>query len=140
MAVVVSLVYLALQIRQNTRSTRAQMLQQHQVALQSQLVALGSNVQASRVLNAGLRSWTDLSEEEQGQFGLIIAGILQGFESTFHQYRAGLLSYELWDNYRTRLRWYVAREGVRSWLKLSGHTWASPEFGAIVDELVSESE
>ena len=78
--------------------------------------------------------------DDLGNVGEIIAGILQGFESTFHQYRAGLLSYELWDNCRTRLRWYVTREGARSWLKLSGHTWASPEFGAIVNDLVSESE
>ncbi len=46
-------------------------------------VQRGSDAQASRVLNAGLRSRDDLSEGEQGQFSLMMAGTFQGFESVF---------------------------------------------------------
>ncbi len=140
LAVAVSLVYLAIQVRQGTKTTRAEMLQQHSLSLQSTLLAIGSDAQASRVLNAGLRSWDDLSEEEPGQFSLMMAGTFQGFESVFYQYRSGLLEEELWQSYQTRLRWYVARRGVRAWWKLAGHTWVSKQFGATINELALEVE
>ena len=134
------MVYLAVQIRQSAKTTRAEMLQQHSLSLQSDLIALGSNSQASRVWNTGLRSWDDLSEEEQGQFGGMLAGMFTGFESTFNQYRSGLLEEDSWASYQTRLRWYVARKGVRTWWKLGGHTWVDETYGAIINELVSEFE
>jgi hypothetical protein len=65
--VVISLVYLAIQVRQNSKTTRAEMFQRFSLSLQSDLIALGRDPLASRVWNAGLRSWDDLSEEEQGQ-------------------------------------------------------------------------
>ena len=116
------------------------MLQQHSLSLQSDLIALGRDSQASRVWNAGLRNWDDLSEEEQGQFGTMMAGLFTGFESTFNQYHSGLLEEDSWESYQTRLRWYVARRGVRAWWKLGGHTWVNEAYGAIINELVLEFE
>ncbi len=140
LAVAVSLVYLAIQVRQGPTTTRAEMLQQHSLSLQSTLLAIGSDAQASRVFNAGLRSWDDLSEEEQGQFSLMMSGLFQGFESMFYQHRSGLLQEEMWQSHEARLRWYLARRGVRAWWKLAGHTWVSEQFGATINELALESE
>ena len=103
-------------------------------------MALGRDSQASRVFNVGLRNWDDLSAEEQGQFGAMIAGLFTGFESAFNQYRAGLLEEDSWGSYQTRLRWYVARRGVRTWWKLGGHTWVGEAYAAIINELVLEFE
>ena len=103
-------------------------------------MAMGRDPQASSVFNAGLRSWDDLSEEERAQFAGIMSGLLTGFESAFHQYRAGLMDEDTWDSYQKRLRWYVARRGVRAWWKLGGHTWVVKAYGAIINELVSEFE
>lgn len=136
----VSLVYLAVQIRQNTKTTRAQMLQQHSLSLQSDVLAVSRDAQACRVLNAGLRSWDDLTEEEQGQFGIMMAGLFTGFESTFHQYRSGLLEEDMWESYQTRVRWYLARPGTRAWWKLGGNTWVGEAYGAIINEMVLEFE
>ena len=140
LAVIVSLVYLAIQVRQGARTTRAVMLQQHTLALQGTLVAIGSDAQTSRVFNAGLRSWSELSEEEQGQFSLLMSGTFQFFESVFQQHRSGLLQEDLWQSYETRIRWYLARSGVRAWWKLAGHTWVSEQFRATINELALECE
>ena len=118
--------------------TRAEMLQQHSLSLQSNFLATGRDPQASRVLNAGLRSWDDLSVEEQSQFSIMMSGLFQGFESIFYQYRSGLLEEELWQSYQARIRWYLAREGVRAWWKLGGPTWVSEPFGALINELLLE--
>jgi hypothetical protein len=139
-AVAVSLVYLAIQLRQSARTTRAEMLQQHSLSLQNALIALGSDSQASRVWNVGLRNWDDLSEEEQGQFSAMLSGMFTGFESSFNQYRSGLMEKASWGSYQKRLRWYVARKGVRAWWKLGGHMWVSEAYGVIINELVSEFE
>ena len=40
-AVVISLVYLAIQVRQNSKTTRAEMFQRFSISLQSDLIALG---------------------------------------------------------------------------------------------------
>ena len=134
----VSLVYLAIQVRQGTKTTRAEMLQRHSLSLQGDIIAIGRDAQASRVLSAGLRSWDDLSEEEQAQFSLMMAGLFAGFESIFHQYRSGLLEEDVWESYQNRMRWYLARRGARAWWKLGGHTWVGESFGALINELVLE--
>lgn len=136
--VIVSLVYLAAQIRQNTRTTRSEMLQQHSLSLQEQLIALGSSADASRVLNSGLRDWDDLAEDDQTRFSLMMAGTFQGFESAYQQYRSGLLEEELWSSYRDRLRWYLARRGVRAWWELGAHTWTSETFASLINSLLAE--
>ncbi len=140
LAVIVTLVYLAIQIRQNANVTRAQMHQQHLLSLENDLLALGRDAQASHVWNTGLRNWDDLTREEQGQFGIMMAGLFTGFESNYNQHRAGLLDEYSWSGYRTRLRWYVARKGMRSWWKLGGRTWVSEAYGDIIDEMISEFE
>ena len=70
----------------------------------------------------------------------MVAGLFTGFESTFDQYRSGLLEEDSWESYQKRLRWYVARRGVRAWWKLGGHTWVGKAYGGIITELVSEFE
>ena len=140
LAVAVSLVYLAIQVRQSARTTRAEMLQHYSLALESELMALGRDPQASHVWNAGLRNWDDLSEAEQGQFGGMIAGLFTGFESTYNQYRSGLLEEDSWESYQKRLRWYMARRGVRAWWKLGGHTWVGEAYGAVINEMLLEFE
>ena len=42
--------------------------------------------------------------------------------------------------YQKRLRWYVARKGVRTGWKLGGHTWVGEAYGAIIYERVAEFE
>ncbi len=136
-ATLITLVYLALQIRQNTKITRAEMFQHHALSVQGQLTHLGSSAHASRVFNAGLRGWTDLAEDEQGQFSLIMAGTFQGFQSVFWQYRSGLLAEDLWQSYQSNLSWYLARAGVREWWK-HGAQWVSEPFAALVTDMLAE--
>ena len=137
-ATLATLIYLAVQIRQNTSITRAEMLQQHSLSVQDLMIQLGSSAAASGVFNAGLRSWRDLADAEQGQFSLIMAGTFQGFESAFQQYRSGLLAEDLWESYRNRMSWYLARAGVRDWWKLGAETWVSEPFAALITELLDE--
>ena len=70
----------------------------------------------------------------------MMAGTFQGFDSILQQYRSGLLEEGLWQSYRSRLRWYVARKGVREWWKLGAYTWTSDAFSALINDVLAELE
>jgi hypothetical protein len=139
-AVVVSLIYLAVQIRQNTKTTRVQIFQQLSLHSAEELQATGRNPHATRLFVAGLPGRDNLSEEEQGQFDFLIMGIFTFFENLHYQYLSGMLEEELWQRYRRHIQWYLDRDGVRQWWSLTESTWMSDSFRRFVNEQLAGSK
>ena len=94
--VVVTLVYFTLQLRQNTRSVRANIEQQIANGISGTL-----NSEAStRIPQLWLRAtegMNKLSEPEMAQFGFFVLSYLKQFEQAYIQYRSGNLSQASWE-------------------------------------------
>ena len=137
--VVISLLYLAIQIRGNTRTTRAEIFQGLTLAVTGAIQETGRSPQATHVFLTGQRDLDALTDEEQGQFRLLINGVFMRFENAHYQYRRGTLEDELWDRYRALISSYLSRPGVRKWWKSGSRNFSAP-FKSLIAELLSESE
>jgi hypothetical protein len=139
MAVVVSLAYLALQVRQNTRASRAETYQNLSALNVSTMNNVASSPEHTRFFNAGLRNFAELDEEDKTQFSFTMHCFFTGFQNAFYLHRYGNLERELWEQWRAQLGWYTQRAGVIEWWELSRYLF-SEGFQNFVNELMASRQ
>ena len=123
-AVLITLIYLALQIRQNTRTMRAAAHHAaNQLGVQINL-ALGTSPEVARVLMDGA-SGSPLSEQhEELMFHFLMRANFSGAEAFFIQMREGLLEQDMWESRRRSMQRYLRQPGVRAWWERNQHIFS----------------
>ena len=116
-AVVLTVVYLAIQIRKNTLATYSQTHYLTTAALAETGATIASSSELSRVYRIGLSTPDQLDEEEYFRFALIGTSQFRSFENLFFQYRAGLVSEDFWSGHRENILWFFHRPGMLIWWK-----------------------
>jgi hypothetical protein len=135
-AFVVSVIYVSIQIRHNTRAVRASTFQQVvdsfagislDIAKDKDLVDL--------YLRAG-REFASLSDVERAQYSLMLLSFLRRAENVFFQTEIQLLQTEHWSGIRNSIKAIVAAPGARDcWSEIKN--LLNPEFRAFIDTLIS---
>ena len=117
-AVVVTLGYLAVQIRQNTRSTRASMFQ----SLVEQIVNFNTTFtqdpELGRVYFAGLEDLDGLSEADRTRMAFALFSHFQIFQSMFYQHRLFTIEPDYWESWRELILMYYSLPGVQRWWQI----------------------
>ena len=135
--VIASLVYLAVQIRQNTQTVRASTFQAISDSAQSRLFAL-QNVENARVWRIGMSEPMKLNEDERMLYILMIATTARGWDNLYYQHRSGLLDAPYWAGYAKTIKALVRTAGFRYfWQHRMGQF--SPEFESFIEESLSSS-
>ena len=112
--VVGSLLYLAVQIRQNTRSLRASTHHASVVAGNAVQLAFAGAEAAKITLKAG-RAYDELTLDERFQFTMLMRAFFSFEEDVYIQFREGLIDRAFWDA-RARILTDVLRQpGIRDW-------------------------
>lgn len=114
-AVIVTLLYLAIQVRQNSQMLRANALAASSAANISFNHLLGSDPATARVYQLGLESFTSLSEEEQRQFVHLLRGLFTVYQHVFQQYEGGLVDENIWLHDREAARGILGLPHVAVW-------------------------
>src|SRR6185295_20201877 len=96
MAVVISLVYVALQIRQNTNAVRAATAQAVHEHFASWYQLLASNESLSQVVVDGLKDYGSLSEKDKARCVATFMAFLSYSQNAFLKWRQRLLEPSLW--------------------------------------------
>ena len=112
-AVVGSLIYLALQVRSAERSQRA-IMQQGRADRASQGAISIANPELARVFYKGTAGKTELTREEFTQWMMICRALFLSGEDSFLQYKAGQLDQMAFDSYLAGVRFYMASPGMRA--------------------------
>jgi hypothetical protein len=113
--VIISLIYLAVQIRQNTRSVRAATQQAFVDVNASFAGLLLHNEHMARVYRIGISRHSELSEDERVQFDMLMVTYFRNMQNLFHQHQRGMLESEVWEGSRRNMLWYIRQAGVRAW-------------------------
>ena len=114
-AVLFTLVYLAIQIRQNTKMMRAAAHHSANHLGVDINLALGTDQQIAGVLLAGSADPKTLDAEQQLMFHLIMRSIFSGAEDFFIQSREGLLDLDMWQSRKHSMTQYLLQPGIRGW-------------------------
>jgi hypothetical protein len=114
-AVVVSLIYLAVQIRQNTRSVRASTHHSaHRSAREAEMAIAGSETLA-HIFRKGAREPERLTGDERVRFDATMRTFFGWYEDIFFQYRQAMVNRDFWETRRRSMLDHLQQPGVSSW-------------------------
>ena len=133
-AVLVSLVYLALQIRQNTQALRASIQQENRNSI-AEFYRLLTNSETARIWRAGLTEPAKLGEADAASFHALLSFLFNHFETAFHRRALPQIHNAHSDEAReTAIRGLTRTSGFESWWRASRRTF-SREFQEHVEHL-----
>jgi hypothetical protein len=134
--VVVSLVYLAIQMRQNTLMTRAQASQ----ALEDTYNSVYSAISLDGVVwRKGMKNMDDLNEDDKFKFIILCAQYSRAVETAYSQYRSGALDLDLWDGLDQTLRIVSNAKGYRQYWEIRS-LFHGPAFRKLMEEDIFNGE
>jgi hypothetical protein len=133
-AVVVSVLYLAVQLRSSTRVARVAAQDAAAAALRDVTKPFMENAELGRLWRIGLENFQSLSADDQARFFHAAHQFLKALETIHFHYVYGLLDAQLWEGWRELLRHYVATPGLEYYINLRGAVF-SARFRKFLSEL-----
>ena len=116
-ATLITLVYLARQIRQNTRSVRRSAFQEASRDLAECIDLLVRDPELCRIWFAGARDFDSLPKEERQRFGLYLTGVMRRYENLLFQIEEGALDADALEGVRELLKRSFSEPGLTAWWK-----------------------
>ena len=136
-AIVLTLIYLAIQTQQTNSALVANSRQATMLADMTLISALIANPEA---MGNTRRPFNELTGAEQDQLGNVLAGVLRSREFAWLQYQEGILDEATFASYmETPIRWIREDEAFRYYWEYFSAS-ANPEFKSYVDSLLRVSE
>jgi hypothetical protein len=137
--VVFSLVYLAIQIRQNTQSNRAENFARGLERISEMQATLSRDPELASLHARGVADASSLTPQERIRFTWWFAEAFGAFEFLFHQSKTGAIPDEIWDRWSETVAWWLSYPGVQSWWRANPAPF-SRSFTRFVDELIREGQ
>lgn len=115
LAVALTVVYLAVQVRASTKATQSQTYQTAVAALAEMAAIVGESKEKARVFAVGMADPDKLDEDEYLQFAYLGISLFRRYENAYFQYRSGMIDDEFWNGHRDNLLWFYHRPGTQRW-------------------------
>jgi hypothetical protein len=135
-AVLVSLWYLAIQLKQNTDLERAEL----EVRLGLTWADLHDNMiqnpDLARAYDLAAENWSELSDEDVRTYLWFVAKSFHVLEGMFRQRQRGILTGDVWEPYERYIVGVLQIEAVLGWWQSDG-SLTSRDFQTHVDNLLS---
>src|SRR5246127_803260 len=138
-AVVLSVLYLALQVHRSTRVAKLATQDAAATALREVTKPFMENAELERIWRVVLEDLSALSIEERARFFHAAYQFLKAFETIHFHYVYGLMDRELFEGWHGLLRHYIVAPGMAHYWKLRPDIF-SERFRKFVDALERPSE
>jgi hypothetical protein len=139
LAVVLTLIYLARQIRQNTASVQAATVQSAAQANAELMDRFGSDPELLKFHLAGVQDFESLSPDDRARFSVIMGSIMHRGEGMVDQVERGLLPPENLEAAANRLRDTFAGPGTIAWWERGKYVYAANFQRWVDDEIIGTS-
>jgi hypothetical protein len=132
-----SLIYLALQIREQTSERRQSAVHALTVQWGDLTCALHEDPEFGAVFLRGLESFTELDAVSKLRFSAFFNRLINVFEGMYFSHADGTLMGSSWDKIERTMSDFIAYRGVQDWWKTRKH-WHTEEFGRVVDAIIAK--
>ena len=138
-AVVLSVLYLGIQVHRSTRVAKLATQDAAATALRDVTKPLMENAELERIWRIGLEDLSALSTEDRARFFHAAYQFLKAFETIHFHYVYGLMDRQLWEGWRGLLQHYVAAPGMNHYWRLRPEVF-SERFRKFVNALEPPTE
>lgn len=135
-AILVTLIYLAIQVKDSARASRSAAVTDATTAMQGFYEQLGANSEASDLFLNGLRDPLALSDERRFQYLMLMHSCFLGFQRSYFLAREGTLDIELRNSIGTAIQAVNHLPGMHHyWMQRK--SFFQPDFVAWVESLLA---
>jgi hypothetical protein len=135
-ALVVSVIYVSIQIRHNTRAVRASAFQQVVDSFAGISLDIAKDKNLVDLYLRASQEFASLSDLERAQYSLMLLSFLRRAENVHFQSASQLLQTEHWSGIRDSIKAIVSPPGARDcWKTIKSRL--NPKFRAFIDTLIS---
>jgi hypothetical protein len=138
-AVVVSLVYLASQIRQNSKLLRASTASATLASDAGFASLVVQDSEVARIFREGLADRSSLSEDDMQRFNLLLSMAFSGWNQEYQFTADGVIGRPVWENRMLTMRRVLPLPGYRQWWTENGDLYPE-DFRELVEGLIREGE
>jgi hypothetical protein len=117
-AVVFSVLYLAIQVHHSTRIAKLAAQDAATASLRDVTKPFAENAELARIWRIGLEDLKSLSLEEQARFFHSTYQFLKAFETIHFHHVYGLMDEQIWNGWCGLLKHYVASPGINEYWKV----------------------
>ena len=133
--VVASLIYVAIQIRNNSRATRAATFNQLSSAMASEWMSMSYNPEMVSLVLRGSDDFESLDRVEKSRMRFFLMAYARNFENAFFQHKVGTLRDKDWLGISADIHILFSMPGSRIMWPLVKNR-SSPEFCHFIDAIV----
>ncbi|MGQ0659349.1 hypothetical protein [Sphingosinicella sp.] len=126
-AVIASLLFVAVQLRQATKSVRASTSLAHSAMYHSLNASVIEDAEFARIWRESLADPDAGTGDERVRFFAFVSSVFRFYESSRVQWLNGQLDEEHWQTIESQATSFAAQPGVKAWWTLRRH-WHSDEF------------
>ena len=138
-AVVVSLIYLAIQVRQNTNAMRAETAREVVASMRTNNTTVICDPELFRIFSTLTENPGQLPAEERGRATHLLFNHFRSIEDAHHQYTKGNLDEDIWAGWSRTFSDYINSPGWREYWDLR-RDYFSSTFVRYVDGLGSDQK
>ena len=133
--VVISIIYLAVQVRQNTKAIRLSNYQSVSASWTPTLDLIAGSEQVADIYKRGLHTFDTLSEIEQVRFRALAAHMLRIINEPYEQMLEGAMRKGVWDGFRRTIIDLMHTSGMQVVWSYRKH-WYSKDFQNFIDDII----
>jgi hypothetical protein len=133
-AVVLSVLYLGIQVHRSTRVAKVAAQDSAASAVRDVTNTFMENAEMARIWRIGLENLGELSVEDQARFFHATHQFLKALETIHFHYVHGLMDKQLWAGWQELLRHYIASPGIAHYWQLR-HELFSERFQKFIKTL-----
>ncbi len=137
LGVIVSLIYLAVQIRGNTSSQQSETYARSLERMASMQAFMSKDHASTKMFSEGLNDPSQLTITQKIQFSWVLTEMFGNIEFMFFQSEQRNIPAELWDRWVETLKWWLTFPGVVAWWK-GKPTPFTPAFMSCVEECIAQ--
>ena len=132
-----SLIYLALQIREQTKERRQSAVNALTVQWGDLTCALHESAEFSAIYLRGVQSFDDLDPVSKVRFSAFFNRFLKNFQAMYFAHQDRILTDQLWGEIDRTMTDLISYRGVQQWWNTRRH-WHTEEFGRVVDGIIAK--
>lgn len=114
-AVVLSLIYVAVQIRQNTQAQRTENYSRTLDRLAGMQSMLSQDGEIAGIFSKGVTDTSKLTPTERVRFTWSMYELFGAFEFMFHASRTDAIPEEVWRRWSSAVAWWLTFPGIQTW-------------------------
>jgi hypothetical protein len=132
-----SLIYLALQIRAQTKERRQSAVNALTVQWGDLTKSLHDSPEFTAIYLRGVQFFSDLDPVSKLRFSAFFNRFFQNFQAMYFSRRDGVLSLSLWAQIERTMTDLLGYAGTQQWWETRRH-WYTEEFACVVDKIIAK--